>query len=91
MFEKLWPKKEVPQSPAENRPTFEDLKAVLPENLREEFKRLGNYISTLGTAKDGKEIEYDYLSPEDQASVNRYDELTKIATANIKNSKENSV
>jgi len=90
MFERLWPKKEIPQGATEGRPTFEELRTAMPENLRKEFKKLGDYISTLGTAKDGKEIEYDYLSPEEQAAVNRYDELKKIAIANIESSKETS-
>ena len=87
MFEKLWSKKEVPQDPVESRPSFEDLKAALPENLQEEFRRLGEQISSLGTAKDGKEIEFDYLSPDDQAKVNRYDEITRIATKNVEEKK----
>lgn len=73
------PKKaEVPKIPP-----FEELKKSLPEELQEEFQKLGEDIEKIasikGGAMDGREVEDEFLSDKEKKVFSRYGELQKIA------------
>lgn len=73
------PKKaEVPQMP-----TFEELKMALPEELREEFQKLGGDVEKIAGAKGGamddKEVEDELMSDEERKIFARHGELQKMA------------
>jgi len=73
------PKKEK----APKMPTFEELKMALPEELRDEFQKLGEDVEKIADAKggamDGSEVEDETLSDEEKRIFDRHGELQKMA------------
>jgi 4'-phosphopantetheinyl transferase EntD len=78
MFEMFKPKEETPKMP-----TFEELKMALPEELRDEFQKLGADVEKIARAKggamDGNEVEDEILSDEEKRIFARHGELQKMA------------
>jgi hypothetical protein len=96
MFEFLKPKGSAEPGPETNGsapevkiPTFEELNAALPENLRDEFQRLHNMIKGARTGKDeaGDTVteveEEETMSSDDLKAYDRYGQLTRQALDNI--------
>jgi hypothetical protein len=78
---------EGPKKPEQPKaPAFEELTAALPEELRDEFQKLGEEVQNINVKEsDGGEIKEELLSDEDKKTLARYDELTKMAEANLGN------
>ena len=79
IFEKLFGRKKEESSAKE--PAFEDLKNALPENLREEFEKLGHLLEKEAGGGDFGErsIREEDFTPELRKDFERYEDLMRMA------------
>lgn len=78
MFEFFKPKETKKDTP--QKPNFEQLKAALPADLRDEFQKLSDDIEKIISANvDGRIIEDESLSDEERIIFKRHGDLQKLA------------
>ena len=80
MFETLQSEKENNWEKAKPVPSFADLLEALPEENREEFKRLKHFAGSLA---NGQEANPGKFTPEEAAALHQYKELIEKAMENI--------